>query len=135
MHTYIRSRHFGLAHSSPTLYSIDNTMVISTVHGTRILYIEPGTDIVEELSEFSALKMEESTLAIDQVDNIIIHVTPSGVRLVENEPKGALLDEWRPAPDQVITVAAVNRMQCVLSSGRGELLYIEVKNNRLVYDE
>ncbi|KAJ8655656.1 hypothetical protein O0I10_008745 [Lichtheimia ornata] len=115
--------------------SIDNTMVISTVHGTRILYIEPGTDIVEELSEFSALKMEESTLAIDQVDNIIIHVTPSGVRLVENEPKGALLDEWRPAPDQVITVAAVNRMQCVLSSGRGELLYIEVKNNRLVYDE
>lgn len=104
------------------------------MHGTRILYIEPGTDVVEELSEFSALKLEESTLAIDQADNFIVHVTPSGVRLVENEPNGALLDEWRPAPDKVITVAAVNGSHCVLSSGRGELIYIEVKDNRLAYD-
>ena len=110
-------------------------MVISTVRDTRILYIAPGTDVVEELSKFSALKMEEPTLAIDQADGIIIHVTPSGVRLVENELNGALLDEWQAASGQVVTVATVDRMQCVLSSGSGVLLYMEVKDNRLVYHE
>ncbi|CDS13709.1 hypothetical protein LRAMOSA05883 [Lichtheimia ramosa] len=115
--------------------SMDNAIVISTVHDTRVLYIAPGTDVVEELQKFSALKLEESTLAIDQVGDMIIHVTPSGVRLVENDPNGVLLDEWRPPPGQVITVAAVNQLHFVLSSGRGELLYFQVKDNRLVYQE
>lgn len=114
---------------------MDNAIVISTVHDTRVLYIEPGTDVVEELQKFSALKLEESTLAIDQVGDMIIHVTPSGVRLVENDPDGVLLDEWRPAPGQIITVAAVNQLHFVLSSGHGELLYFQVTDNRLVYQE
>ncbi|KAI9260637.1 UV-damaged DNA binding protein [Phascolomyces articulosus] len=111
----------------------DDVLVIATIHETRVLYTPPGGKVMEELEQFSAMRLNETTLTAGPVsDGKFIQVTPSSVRLLKSEVTSGLLNEWQPPSSDVITVAAANATQCVLSYGNGTLVYLEVSGDTLV---
>ncbi|KAG2220152.1 hypothetical protein INT45_013850, partial [Circinella minor] len=113
--------------------SQDDVLVLSTVHETRVLYIRPGEKMMEEMEQFSGMRLNETTLATGPVlDGKFIQVTPSSARLLKSDIVGGLLHEWQPPSSDVITVAATNATQCVLSYGNGTLVYLEVNGDTLV---
>ncbi|KAI9493741.1 mono-functional DNA-alkylating methyl methanesulfonate N-term-domain-containing protein [Zychaea mexicana] len=111
---------------------VDDVLIISTVHETRVLYIPPGEKMMEEMELFSAMRMNETTLAVGSVsEGKFLQITPSSVRLIKSNVAGELVSEWQPPSGEVITVAAANATQCVVSHGNGTLVYIQVAGDGL----
>ncbi|KAI9313708.1 CPSF A subunit region-domain-containing protein [Dichotomocladium elegans] len=111
---------------------LDNALVVATVFNTRVFHVRAGTDVIEEMSEFGALELRETTLAIESTsDGSVVQITPSGIHLVMGKSDGAKLDEWKP--NEVITVATVHDAQIAISSGLGVVHYLEVMHGRLVH--
>ena len=85
------------------------------------------------MERFSGMRLNETTLATGPVfDERFIQVTPSSARLLKSDIVGGLLHEWQPPSSDVVTVAAANATQCVLSYGNGTLVYLEVDGDTLV---
>ncbi|KAL0082831.1 mono-functional DNA-alkylating methyl methanesulfonate N-term-domain-containing protein [Phycomyces blakesleeanus] len=107
----------------------DDMLVISFFNQTRILQLRDSTMVPVE--SHSGLALDQRTLVTAvMVGNLIIQVTEHSARLVESTPDGNLLDEWKAPEGTQITVASVNPTQCVLSTGFGQLIALQVSNNR-----
>lgn len=108
----------------------DDMLVISFVNQTRLLGLRGNT--MTQLDSYSGIDVNCRTLvALNVKDDMVIQVTDKSVRLMDASGQGGLLDEWIPEYNVQITVASVNPSQCVVSTGYGKLIALEIKNKRL----
>lgn len=100
-------------------------MVISTCYNTVALKQSSATE-VEELSKYSALVLNETTLALASSDRgYIVQVTPSKVNLIHYGENGSFIGQWTPPAGEHITMAKATATECVICCGRGTLVYLE----------
>ncbi|KAL6690009.1 mono-functional DNA-alkylating methyl methanesulfonate N-term domain-containing protein [Trichoderma pleuroticola] len=100
-----------------TLRSVDSekadTVVISTLTGTRVLRFEP--DNIEELYSFQGLDLESETLLAANLPNgQLLQITPRVVNLLDPD-SGASLGSWQSPEGKVITAASANTKWALLS--------------------
>lgn len=108
----------------------DEMLVVSFVNQTRLLQLRGNA--MTQLDFHSGIDLNCRTLVIaNVVDDMVIQVTDTTVRLMDSESQGMLLDEWIPEDHAQITVAAVNPTQCVVSIGHGKLIALQVKEKKL----
>jgi DNA damage-binding protein 1 len=110
-------------------------LMISTTMETIILK-STSDHLLNEMREYqtySGLILNEITLTtVVTQNNHILQVTPSSVRLVQYDPSGNLLFEWKPPKNDKIAIAKANATQCVICYGSGILVYLEIADNVLV---
>lgn len=82
------------------------------------------------MSEYGAFKLDEQTLYAGLVQNALLHITPSHVRLMKLGADGALLDEW--CPKDAVHVAAANDRHVLVGCETGTLICLAIEGNRLV---
>ncbi|KAI8369638.1 CPSF A subunit region-domain-containing protein [Radiomyces spectabilis] len=113
--------------------SLDDMLVLTCVNSTRILRKSKQKEPLEELRSFSTFSFQEPTLATGcTLDNDIVQVTPSSVRLMSSKAEGTLIAEWKSPDNSPITVARLNGSQCVLCHGLNNLVYLEIQANKLL---
>ncbi|KAK4085198.1 uncharacterized protein Triagg1_188 [Trichoderma aggressivum f. europaeum] len=100
-----------------TLRSVDSekadTVVISTLTGTRVLRFEP--DNIEELYSFQGMDLESETLLAANLPNgQLLQITPRVVNLLDPD-SGASLGSWQSPEGKVITAASANTKWALLS--------------------
>lgn len=107
----------------------DHLLAVSFVGETRFLTIT-GEDLEDtEIASFSA--NEESLFCGNVLNDQIVQVTASGVRLVDpvTLQKNS---HFVPSNGRKINVASCNRSQVLISTGGGHLIYLEVAGKELV---
>lgn len=114
----------------PTFDSkFEKYIVISFIEETRILGIEG-----EEIEEVENIELDQKhqTICCETVlGDKWVQVTEKSVRLVDSKNL-KLVDEWKPPTGSRIHLASVNPTQIVLSLGSGMLMYMEIKDNKIV---
>ncbi|CAO3588837.1 unnamed protein product [Absidia cylindrospora] len=96
-------------------------LLISSFNATHLLRLEDST--IAPVASYAAILMNERTLmAGNVVDDMMIQVTDKSVRLMDAY---GLVDEWRSS-SCMITVAALNATQCVVSLGFGRLVALDI---------
>lgn len=112
---------------SPT--GLDNTIVLSFVGHTRILFL--NGDEVEETEIFGFLSEQQTMYCGNVTDNTLLQVVPSSVRLISILPSEEVLSEWKPPSGRSISVVSSNNFQIVCASG-SDLFYLEICSNEIV---
>ncbi|CEP12236.1 hypothetical protein [Parasitella parasitica] len=108
----------------------DDTLVISFVNQTRLLALRGNA--MTQVNAHSGINVDCRTLiAVNVKNDMVIQVTDKSVRLMDANEQGGLLDEWIPENNVQITVASANPSQCVVSTGYGRLVALEIKDKRL----
>ncbi|KAI9753914.1 MAG: hypothetical protein M4579_004935 [Chaenotheca gracillima] len=104
-----------------------DTLVASFAGETRVFQFG-GEGEVEEVAEFKALELSESTIVAANIPNDqIIQVTASSARVVDAEG-GTVLSEWKPSSGQTITDAAANDEKVLLSVDGISLVVLDIRN-------
>lgn len=107
----------------------DKYIVLSFVGETRVLAMEN-----EELSEteIAPFQSNEQTIYCGNVaHNQIIQITSKSIQLVDCATM-TLAAKWSPPNDRRINVASCNYSQCLIATGGGNLIYIEIEKAKLV---
>ncbi|KAL7819855.1 mono-functional DNA-alkylating methyl methanesulfonate N-term domain-containing protein [Trichoderma gracile] len=100
-----------------TLRSVDSekvdTVVVSTLAGTRVLRFEPES--IEEVYSFQGMDLESETLLAANLPNgQLLQITPRVVTLLDPE-SGTTLCSWQSPDDKLITAASANTKWALLS--------------------
>ncbi|KAG0183044.1 DNA damage-binding protein 1a [Apophysomyces sp. BC1034] len=109
----------------------DDMLIISFINQTCLLQLRDTA--MKRLDSYSGFALDKRTLAAANVmDNFVLQVTDSSVRLMDSRIEGCLLDEWFPDNQARITVATINPSQCVVSIGYGRLVALQIIDKQLV---
>ncbi|KAI3937749.1 hypothetical protein MKW92_004607 [Papaver armeniacum] len=107
----------------------DTFLVVSFICETRILAMNLDDELEE--TEIEGFASEVQTLFChDAVNNQLVQVTASSVRLVSSTSR-ALLDEWKAPEGFSVNVATANSSQVLLATGGGHLVYLEIGDGKL----
>ncbi|CAH1116723.1 unnamed protein product [Phaedon cochleariae] len=107
---------------------LDNTLVLSFVGQTRVLSLN-GEEVEE--TDIEGFSSDQQTFYCGNVvDEQIIQVTPSSVRLVSAQNK-TMSAEWKAPTEKNISVVACNSCQVIVSTGSA-LYYLEIHPNELI---
>ncbi|KAL7924319.1 mono-functional DNA-alkylating methyl methanesulfonate N-term domain-containing protein [Trichoderma austrokoningii] len=114
-----------------TLRSVDSTkadtVVISTLSGTRVLRFEP--DNIEELFSFQGMDLESSTLlAANLPSGQILQITPQAASLLDPD-SGVSVSSWQPPEGKTITAASANTKWALLSVDGSILVSLNLLDN------
>ncbi|KAI3988674.1 hypothetical protein MKX01_027038 [Papaver californicum] len=107
----------------------DTFLVVSFISETRILAMNLADELEE--TEIEGFDSEVQTLFChDAVNNQLVQVTASSVRLVSSTSRD-LLDEWKAPAGFSVNVATANSSQVLLATGGGHLVYLEIGDGKL----
>ncbi|KAG2230019.1 hypothetical protein INT48_003065 [Thamnidium elegans] len=97
-------------------------IVVSFANATLVLSIG---ETVEEVADTGFLT-DAPTIAVQQIgDDALLQVHPTGIRHIRADRR---VNEWRAPNGQLITEAATNSRQVVISLSGGEIVYFELDN-------
>ncbi|KAF7723645.1 DNA damage-binding protein 1a [Apophysomyces ossiformis] len=109
----------------------DHMLIISFINQTCLLQLRDTA--MKRLDSYSGFALDKRTLAAaNVVDDLVLQVTDSSVRLMDSRVEGCLLDEWFPDDQAQITVATINPSQCVVSIGYGRLIALQIVDRQLM---
>lgn len=114
-----------------TLRSVDSektdTVVVSTITGTRVLRFEP--DNIEELYSFQGMDLESETLLAANLPNgQLLQVTPRAVHLLDPD-SGVTVNSWHAPEGKAITAASANTKWALLSIDGSILVSLNLLDN------
>ncbi|KAK1241340.1 hypothetical protein MKX08_001314 [Trichoderma sp. CBMAI-0020] len=114
-----------------TLRSVDSakadTVVISTLAGTRVLRFEP--DNIEEVFSFQGMDLESPTLlAANLPSGQILQITPQAVNLLDPD-SGVSVSSWQAPEGKTITAASANTKWALLSIDGSILVSLNLLDN------
>ncbi|KAM0258586.1 hypothetical protein ACHAQJ_003757 [Trichoderma viride] len=114
-----------------TLRSVESekadTVVISTLTGTRVLRFEP--DNIEELFSFQGMDLESPTLLAANLPNgRLLQITPQVVSLLDPD-SGVSVCSWQSPEGKVITAASANTKWALLSIDGSLLVSLNLLDN------
>ncbi|KAI9848027.1 MAG: hypothetical protein M1837_001129 [Sclerophora amabilis] len=103
-----------------------DTLVASFVGETRVFRFGSEGE-VEEVGDYKGFDLSESTMvAANVLNEQILQVTASSVRLVDTEG-GTILSEWTPAKGQTITDSAANDDKVLIAVDGVSLLVLDIQ--------
>ncbi|KAI8994749.1 CPSF A subunit region-domain-containing protein [Pilobolus umbonatus] len=109
----------------------DHLLVISFVNKTCLLQIKENA--MSQIDFYSSIDLNCRTITTANVLNdMIIQVTDKSVRLMGSARSSTILDEWFPDSNEQITVASVNPTQCVVSTGYGKIVALQIQVSGLI---
>ncbi|KOS23285.1 DNA damage-binding protein 1 [Escovopsis weberi] len=101
-----------------------DTVVISTVAGTRVLRFEPDT--IEEVYSFQGLDLESEThVATNLPSGQLLQITTRSATLLDPE-SGVAVSSWQPSKGKTITAASANGKWALLSVDGSSLVSLNL---------
>ncbi|KAF9902706.1 DNA damage-binding protein 1a [Lobosporangium transversale] len=110
----------------------EDTLVMSFLNSTRVVRVTSDAEMVQE--EIEGLLNDSQTLLSGNVQaNLILQVTPRSVRLIAppQHIQAGLIAEWKPPSGQLISVASMNPMQCVVAVAGQTLVYLDIGSEEI----
>ncbi|KAJ3679366.1 hypothetical protein LUZ60_017377 [Juncus effusus] len=108
----------------------DTFLVVSFITETRFLAMNMDDELEEtEIEGFDA--QTQTLFCHNAVNNQLIQVTSNAVRLVSSTTR-ELLDQWNAPAGFSVNVATANASQVLLATGGGNLVYIEIRESKLL---
>ena len=119
--------------SSETSAHVD-ILIVSFVNETRVFNFAPEGE-VEEADAFKSFSLSESTLlSANVLNDQIVQVTASSVRLIDAEG-GTVVSEWNPSPGERITDASGKDEKILLAVGGVTLVSLDIRSGLAVVAE
>ncbi|EEC79792.1 hypothetical protein OsI_21216 [Oryza sativa Indica Group] len=108
----------------------DMYLVVSFISETRFLAMNMEDELEEtEIEGFDA--QTQTLFCQNAINDLLIQVTANSVRLVSCTSR-ELVDQWNAPEGFSVNVASANASQVLLATGGGHLVYLEIKDSKLV---
>ncbi|KAJ4798665.1 DNA damage-binding protein 1 [Rhynchospora pubera] len=108
----------------------DTFLVVSFITETRFLAMNMEDELEEtEIEGFDA--QTQTLYCQNAINDQLVQVTSNAVRLVSSTSR-ELLDQWNAPAGFSVNVATANASQVLLATGGGNLVYIEIRESKLV---
>lgn len=119
---------WSLKSSFSDLY--DMYLVVSFISETRFLAMNMEDELEEiEIEGFDA--QIQTLFCQNAINDLLIQVTANSVRLVSCTSR-ELVDQWNAPEGFSVNVASANASQVLLATGGGHLVYLEIRDAKLV---
>ncbi|KAM0921927.1 hypothetical protein ACQ4PT_006526 [Festuca glaucescens] len=108
----------------------DMYLVVSFISETRFMAMNME-DVLEEM-EIEGFDAQTQTLFCQNgISDLLIQITANSVRLVSCTSR-ELVDQWNAPEGFSVNVASANASQVLLATGGGHVVYLEIRNAKLV---
>ncbi|AQK92556.1 DNA damage-binding protein 1a [Zea mays] len=108
----------------------DMYLVVSFISETRFLAMNMEDELEEtEIEGFDA--QTQTLFCQNAINDLLIQVTANSVRLVSCTSR-ELVDQWNAPAGFSVNVASANASQVLLATGGGHLVYLEIRDAKLV---
>ncbi|KAG2617083.1 hypothetical protein PVAP13_3NG178222 [Panicum virgatum] len=108
----------------------DMYLVVSFISETRFLAMNMEDELEEtEIEGFDA--QTQTLFCQNAINDLLIQVTANSVRLVSCTSR-ELVDQWTAPAGFSVNVASANASQVLLATGGGHLVYLEIRDAKLV---
>ncbi|WVZ99800.1 hypothetical protein U9M48_045048 [Paspalum notatum var. saurae] len=108
----------------------DMYLVVSFISETRFLAMNMEDELEEtEIEGFDA--QTQTLFCQNAINDLLIQVTANSVLLVSCTSR-ELVDQWNAPAGFSVNVASANASQVLLATGGGHLVYLEIRDNKLI---